>query len=252
MRFAELQYDQEAVDVQDYDQSEAFLRYLVDAGRTKLTMDAGYTRIDRELAGADSGLLLRIEAARAISGRSTLIFGAGQEFSNSAAAFASSQTGEVIGLASQSAQQTGLPFVNRFASLGWNIQGNRTGISLLGSWKKQVYDDLTFFDQSFTSFSALVNRDLNAALRADFNATYGKGKFVLRGGEYTDMQTSLGLRWQMSRLLSMSISYSYLDRSSNTTGGDYSENQIWLLFGAQRGSPRTTMRPPRFSSEGSD
>jgi hypothetical protein len=251
VRHAQLEYDDPLSGAQDYDQGETFLRYLAEAGRTNLTLDAGYTQIDRELAGKDSGVLLRLEATRALSGRSTLTFGAGQEYSNSAAAFASAQTGEMLGLASQSAQQTALPFINRFASLGWNIQGNRTGIVLLGSWNKQVYDDLTFFDQSDTSLAALINRDITPALRADLNLSYGRGKFELRGGDYTDIESSLGFRWQVSRLLWMSFSYAFLDRSSNTTGGDYSDNRFWLMFGTQRGAPRATMRPPRFSSEGS-
>jgi hypothetical protein len=250
LRHATLKYDENVIGAINYDQNESFIRYEADAARTKLTVDLGYTSIDRQLAGSDSGLLIRIDAARAISGRSTLTFSAGQEFSNSAAAFASGQSGEVLGLSTQTAQQTGAPFVNQFTTLSWDVIGTRTDFSLIGAWKKQVYSDATFFDQSFTSLAASIGRDLTPALNVNFNLSYGKGKFELRGGDYSDLLGGLAVRWNVARRIALTVTYDYIKRDSNTTGGDYAENRIWLMFGYQRGAPRSTMRPPEFSEQG--
>ena len=251
VRQAEFEYDDDVVDATNYDQSEGFLRYTVDGARTKLSIDAGYGRIDRDVAGVDSGLLFRVEAARSLSGRSTLTFDAGQEFSNSAAAFASSQSGQVLGLASESGQQTGYPFLNQHASLSWDILGARTGITVAASWQKQVYDDLTFFDQSFTELAVTASRDWTPTLSTDLNLSYGEGHFELRGGNYSDLETGLSLKWNMTRHLALSATYDYLKRQSNTTGGDYTENRAWLLIVWQQGAPRGTMRPPQFTDQGS-
>jgi len=247
LRHANLKYDENVVGATNYDQNESFIRYAADAARTKLSVDLGYTSIDRELIGTDSGLLVRIDAARAISGRSTLTFQAGQEFSNSAAAFASSQSGEVLGLSTQSAQQTGAPFVNRFTTLSWNVIGTRSDFAVIGAWHKQVYNDVTYFDQSFTSLATSIGRDLTPALNVNLNFSYGKGKFELRGGDYSDLLGGMAIRWNVARRIALTFTYDYIKRDSNTTGGDYAENRIWLMLGYQRGAPRSTMRPPEFS-----
>ena len=249
-RHAELEYADDVIDATNYDQSEGFLRYTVDGSRTKFSVDAGYGRIDREVAGVDSGLLLRLDAARALSSRSTLTFAAGQEFSNSAAAFAASQSGEVLGLATESGQQNGYPFLNQHASLSWDILGTRTGITVAASWQKQVYDDQTHFDQSFAALAVSANRNLTPMLSTDINLCYGQGSFELRGGDYSDVEAGLSFKWSMTQHLALSATYEYLKRVSNTTGGDYVENRMWLLLTFQRGAPRGTMRAPQFTDEG--
>jgi hypothetical protein len=250
-RQGQLEYEDAISSGSDYDQTEGFLRYSGEGGRTKLATDVGYSRIERNVAGTDSGFLLRLNVARALSSRSTLSLSAGQEFSNSGAAFSASLSGGALSLDTNAARQAADPFTYRYASLIWSASGTRTGLSLTGSWREQIYEDQTELDQSLVSLGVSVRRDLSPAVNVQLDATYATGKFEQAGVDYSDTLGRLQLQWRMSRRLALSVAYYYGSRGSDAPGGDYTENQLWLLLGYQHGLPRDTMRESQFSGDGS-
>ncbi|HEY4342399.1 MAG TPA: outer membrane beta-barrel protein [Steroidobacteraceae bacterium] len=246
VRSAQTKYDEAALNA-DYDQDEAFVRYDVTGARTKLGVDLGYTRIDRDAAAeAEDGLLLRLNATRRVSAASTATLTVGREFSNSVSAFASMQGVGGIGLGATPGIQTAQPFTNDYVTLGWDFSRNRTKFGLYGSWSDQSYKDAGTLDQTLTSISAQVGRQLSPRTSLDLHALYDHADFKLQDTDYDDIGAGLGFTWQLSRAVSLSATYDYLKRSSDVPLNDSTENRYWLSIAYGRGTPRTAMAGPQF------
>jgi uncharacterized protein (PEP-CTERM system associated) len=171
---------------------------------------------------------------------STLSLSLGQEFENSASAFAADQGIGVIGLTAVAGQQTAEPFTSRHAALTWSLAGNRTRLFLSGAWQDQEYDQQPLFDQSLTSLEATLHRDLSAAFMAQLRVVQDRGEFE-QLGDYTDSTAGLSIQWRLSRRLAVNFAYDYAHRNGDALAGDYSENRFWLSIGYQRGTPRSAL-----------
>jgi hypothetical protein len=244
-RAQQIEYDEAGLGA-DYDQYEAFGRYDVTGARTALTMDLGYTEMDRDSeADSDAGLLLRLEAARRVSASSTATLRAGREFANSGAAFAASQSGAPVGLDSAPGRQTPQPFTNTYVAAGWNFLRGRTGFSVNAGWSDQSYEESIELDQTLTTLTAAYRRDLSARTSITLNAAYISGDFETQG-DYDDINGRASFAWQLSRAVSVAATAAHFRRSGDVLAGDYSENQVWLSISYARGEPRTALAGPDF------
>jgi hypothetical protein len=165
---------------------------------------------------------------------------AGQEFASSATAFAGDQAGGEIDLDTSGSRQTIQPFKNEYASLDWVITGRRTAITFDVAWSDHDYGDSADLNQTMVTFGASVRRDLTAALNVSLNYDQSESDFEVTG-DYSDQLVGLELNWQMSRMLSLGFVADRYDRSSDLTGGDYTENRFWLSLNYGRGVPRSRM-----------
>jgi hypothetical protein len=250
LRAADVQYDKASLAADQYRQSEAFVQYANLGARTRLTTEVGYASLDREVGGTDGGLLLRLSIARQVSAHSTLIATAGQEFSNSAQAFASSQSSGSVGLSTSPTRQTAQPFNYRHADLGWNAIGSRTSLDLRISWQDQLYPEGSGLDQALTEFSFNIRRDLSAAFSVALDSSYSTGKFQSVTGDYSEVLANLSMAWRVERHVSVKLSYEYAKRGGDAVGGGYQENQYWLSFGYQQGEPRSLTLSSGFDAGG--
>lgn len=240
-----IEYDEAALDA-DYDQREAFVSYYAEGARTHLTFDVGYTEIDSDAGEAEDGLLLRLDVARRLSGASTLTFAAGREFRNSASAFAAAQ-GAGVSLGTVQGIQTVIPFVNDYATLGWNFVRRRTGLSLSVNWVDQEYESNPIFNQTLRTVWVQIRRDLSARTSLSVDAMHTEADFDQPGGDYKDLAASLSLRWRWSSSTSIDFSYQYFDRESDLVDGDYDENRIWVALVYAYGTPRSAPLAPQFA-----
>lgn len=252
VRAQQIEYDEQALNA-DFDQSEAFLRYEAEGVRTVLSMEAGYTETDQEAADdPESGLLFRLDASRRISASSTVVLGLGHEFSSSGAAFASTQSAAGVGVGAVPGRQTVDPFTNEYVTLGWTFQRNRTGFDLFGSWNDQSYEDNPLQDQTLTSLSAGVHRDLSTTMRLALTGRYGEADFDQPDSNYEEMSAGLTFSWRLSRSLSLQLTYDYYDRTSDIADSEYTENRYWLSLAFGRGEPRARVRQPQFAVDAMD
>jgi hypothetical protein len=247
VRSAQTRYDEAALNA-DYDQDEAFVRYDVTGARTKLGIDLGYTRMDRDAATeAEDGLLLRLDATRRVSAASTATLTMGREFSNSANAFANMQGVGGIGLGATPGIQTTEPFTNDYVTLGWDFSRNRTSFGVYASWSDQSYEDAGTLDQTLTSIGAQVGRQLSPRTSLNLHVLYDQSDFKLPDSDYNDLGGGLIFTWQLSRAVSLSATYDYLKRSSDAPLSDSTENRYWLSIAYGRGTLRNTMAGPQFA-----
>lgn len=233
----------------DYNQSEAFVTYAVSGARTHLSLDLGYTQLDRDAdAEKEDGALARLNVSRRVSPASTATLTAGHEFQNSAGAFASVQGGGgSSGLGAVPGRQTAQPFTSDYVTLGWNFSRVRTGFSLNASFNKQTYEDASFLDQKVTLLSAQLSRALSQRSTLSLHGAYSQGDFQQPDSDYKDTNVGLGLNWRLSRAWSLNATYDYFHRSTDAALGGYDENRYWLSVMYGRGTPRSTPLAPAFS-----
>jgi hypothetical protein len=240
-----VEYDQAALNA-DYDQRDVFVRYDATGARTHLKVDLGYTEVKPDSGESEDGLLLRLDVARRLSPSSTATLSAGREFSNSGTAFSGIQGAGGIGLEAAPGLQTAQPFTNTRVALGYDFSRNRTGFNLAAGWFDQSYDDASALDQTLTTLSAQVRRDLSSRASVTVRGLYARAEFNQSGGDYDELNAGVNFTLRMSSVTSLALVYDHWDRSGNTLSSDYDENRFWLLFAYGRGTPRTTPNLPEF------
>ncbi len=249
VRSAQVRYDDDVTSLNDYEQREAFVRYAVTGARTRLSADGGYSSIDRDVGGSQSGALLRAEISRRLSSRSTLFLNLGQEFSNSASAFALTQGGADIDLNSVPGRQNAAPFTLRRASARWNLAGRRTNFGITAGVQEQEYDGSPLLDQKISAYSFDLRRDLSSVLSLDSALSFGQTRFKQAGADYDDVAANVGLSWGMARHLVVRFTYQYLDRDGDLDSNSYKENRFWLTLAYRRGQPANALRGIAFDTD---
>jgi hypothetical protein len=231
----------------DYDQTDAYLRYQVAGARTRLALDAGYSRLDSDSASdTEGGALIRLDISRRVSAASIVTLNAGREFMSSGGTFAATQGASIIDLGTTPGRQTVQPFISDHASVGWIFNRFRTGLSLLGTWTDESYRDTPALDQTLATFNGTVQRQLAQNTSLALNTSYTQASFDQPGGDYDEWSAGLSFAWRLSRNLSISAGYTHWDRSSDLPLSNYTENRFSLLFGYGYGQPRTARLPPVF------
>lgn len=246
-RVQDVEYDQTTLNA-DYTLNEVFLRYDAEGARTFLTLDLGYTKIDRDgSARSEDGLLMRLDISRRLSASSTGNLSAGREFSSTGASFAATQSGGGVSLETAPGRQSILPFTHDYATLGWTFSRDRTGLSLSGSWSEQSYEGFPLLDQTLSTLSTSLRRDLSSATSLLLEAAYLRGQFEQPGGDYDEITAGVSFSWRLGRHVLLNLTYDRADRDSDLADGGYTENRYWLSIGYRYGEPRATPLPPRFA-----
>jgi hypothetical protein len=234
----------------DYKSTEAFVRYDASGARTNLSVDLGYSQIDRDAADEkEDGAVVRVEVSRQLSAASLAFLSAGREFSNASTAFAGGLAVSGVNLSTTPGQQTAQPFTNDYANLRWQFTRNRTGLTVLANWSKRSYDDQPLFDQTLTSYGATLRRDMSPSTSLMFDATMSSGKFAQAGNEYDELSAGLTFNWVMSRRLTMNVAYDYFDRDSDAAIGSYKESRVWVGLSFGSGRPRSMFVDPTFGAD---
>lgn len=237
-RAQQVRYDETSLNA-DYDQTEVFLRYNAEGVRTFLTLDLGYTEVDRDAStGTEGSPLLQLDLSRRISASSTISVTAGTRYSNGGTAFA--QIGGEIDLGTTPGRQSVIPFRNDYGSLGWRYRRNRNTLSLVGQRGEYTYEDDPSLNQTLSSIVGMAQRELSDQLRVTLNLLYASAEFDQPGRNYDDIGGGLSMGWNMSRHVVLSVTYEYLDRTSDLATGGYKENRVWLALGWGRGTLRTS------------
>jgi hypothetical protein len=121
-----------------YDQGEVVAGYAVAGSRTSLRIQAGVSRV-KTIDRSDVGEVLRVDASRRISERSSLSLRGGRETTDAGGSLAG-WTGDALPPATSGTVdllRSNTPFVTDLLQLGWRIQGRATTIDLgvSGVWE---------------------------------------------------------------------------------------------------------------------
>lgn len=241
-----LEYDDAALNA-DFDETEAYLRYAVAGARTNLSIDVGFTQIDRDAAeDSDDGLLLRLDISRRLSPSSIISLSGGREFSTAASEFAGDQGIVDTGLTTVHGIQSADPFTLDDATLDYSFRRNRTALGFYASWSDRSYEQSPVLDQKIVTYGARYSRELSQRTSLEVGASFAQVDYEPPNPDYDDMTADVTFAWRLSQTVTMELTYDYADRSGNVAATDYTENRIWLTIGYGRGEPRVTRTAPRF------
>jgi hypothetical protein len=212
-----------------YENRSVSVSYDFTGGRTTISSQLGYSWIELDDGTKNGGELIEINITREMSSASSLMFSLGSQFSdagNSLRGLASAGTGGGPGQIVASSD----PFENRTASLAWNFQRNRTGISLGVAYDESIYEEQTQYDRTRISYHGNYSRQLRPTLTFMLAARFSEDEFDLSGLKFDDTQASASLTWEMSRHLGLRASLDHFARGSSQPGGDYDENRAFLTI----------------------
>jgi hypothetical protein len=219
----------------DYVRRSGTFSYELEAARTNIDAELGYTWVERDVSIGESeqdGPLVRLEVRRKVSPSSYLNLRVGTQLSDASEAMRDSlgvvdQTGTpIVSTASSSI------FENQFASLGWQFDRPRTSIDLSVSYENDDYETEPLLNTKRLLFSSAFERHLSNRLLARIRLAWNKEEFQRDNSESEEWRVSLGGSWQFGRDTGVELWGEHIDRDSNTTsgGGQSVENRIFLTL----------------------
>jgi hypothetical protein len=212
-----------------YENRSASVSYDFTGGRTTISSRLGYSWIELDDGTENGGELIELSVTREMSSSSSLAFSVGSQFSdagNELRGFASG--GGAGGGGPGQIVASSDPFENRTASLDWNFQRNRTGISVGIAYDENVYEEQTQYDRTRISYHGNFSRQLRPTLTFMLAARFSEDEFDLSGLKFDDTHASASLTWGMSRHLGLRASVEHFARGSSQPGGDFDENRAFL------------------------
>lgn len=218
----------------NYDSQQAFVRFDATGHRTVLGVDLGYGRL-RSNSGNNGNVLARLEVSRKMTAFSTVAVAFGHQYSDAASAFVLAQTiSGAINLNTQSSVQSGTPFTDTYATLGWNFLRGRTGIDVNAAYYKESYPQQHSLDDNRTQIDAQLSRLLTPTLKLALTEVYLNEKYVSVSGTSKQTSTQALLNWRAARHLTFSLTYALSNRQSDIPGTNFTEHRIFLSVGYGR------------------
>jgi len=223
-------YD-DSMDNPDYTTRTGYLHYDAQGARSKVTLDVGYD--DALVVGERShGALVRADAARALSGASTVELSVGQDISDSGNLLRQMQTSNNVSLATGALQRSEDPFTNRYARVNWRFDRHRTGLEVALTQFRETHSIETDLNRTRTELDLNARRNLSEALVLNAAAGYAHDSYF---GSTTPSDSyrwaTADVAWRFGRHVQMHAQYSHIDQRSDAVSNTYTENRFMLTLG---------------------
>jgi hypothetical protein len=215
----------------DYDRKSAFVNYSLDAARTRLSTDLGYTWLDRDGAADTSGsALMNITATRELSAASSLQLTLSSQLGDAGDSLRGGLSSSVVGIGGQ-ITATSDPFENRVVSLEYRFSRTRTGFSLGISRTDDQYETQSQLDRKATVYNAAFSRRLARTLDLELTAALFDENFDSSDLESDELRYGVALNWRAFRTIGWRLLVERYDRDTNNGTGEYTENRAFLTMG---------------------
>lgn len=211
----------------DYERREGYIGYALAGARTKATIDAGVMEIRSE-GNNRSGVLARLDVSRRLTPSTTLTLRGGREFTDGADAFRLEQGISGPSVESMTTSQNSMPFINKYAGLGWEFANGRTNAGVSATRYSEDHDEASASpDRVRWIAEAHAVRQMRRFLSLRVGVSYLKYEdqagSVNTVSSFSDTGGTVALAWRATRRLSTDLEYQYF-----TSGSEYNENRIWL------------------------
>lgn len=213
----------------DFDRNEAYLGYTLNVSRTDLTLEGGATEIRQDSATNDDWLG-RLKISRKASAALTVGAELGHEFADAGNTFVREQAQQPGSTDPVYVQQIATPFVNEYVEVYANYVRNRTDLDLRLGMHDETYDTLPLYNRRRLEVDLGVERTVAPNLAAHLYANYSHSDYPKLDRQFSDLTATLGVNWQIGRLTSVDINYTFVDRNDDGAP-DYSSNQLWIRIG---------------------
>jgi hypothetical protein len=236
----------------DYDEYEGYLSYQLEAARTSIIFDAGYTELHFD-DFTDDGYLLRLELIRRLTPSSELHLTAGRDFANAADLFRQVQQGGVTDPSTQPVQAVANPFENIYGTIDWLFERNRTRFGLGAGYFQEDYELTDQFNRDRVTYRLLAGRELSRAFGINAEVVYSDESYDELDNEFSETTADVSFDWRFGRRVYASLRYRWIGRSDDLTpANEFDENQVWLLFGYTRSGQGSRIGGPMLSAIGQD
>jgi hypothetical protein len=226
----------------DFDRDSVFLGWNLDASRTVLDAQLGYTWLERDGADKSGNALVNVVITRDLSASSVLALTLGTQLGDAGDSLRTELQGGVVGGGGTQITATADPFEQRLASLEWRYNRGRTGFSVGASWTEEDYETQTQLNRTRQAYTASVSRRLASAV--DFNVFGTLEKEDFDNTDLTSDELRLGavLNWRAWRTLGLRLTAERYDRDTSNGTGEYQENRAFLTLAYYWGGTETTRR----------
>jgi hypothetical protein len=216
----------------DFTMRSIYARYALEASRTEISSELGYSWVKRDLPGSEelSEPLIRIEIRRNVSASSFLNLRLASQLSDAAEAARGAAAIIDVGGEPGVGVATASTFENKAATLAWELERPRTALNVSVNWEKDEYSDDSDLDRERMMYGASVTRHLTNRLRLRGGVYMTSEEYALDGSESDETRFLLGAAWQFGRSVGLDFTAERLDRESNIVsgGGDSVENRYFL------------------------
>jgi hypothetical protein len=212
-----------------YKRDNLYLSYRLDGGRTDVSVEAGYSWLDRDVGDETSGALLRVSVIRSLSASNALDFSFGTQLTDSSDSLRQ-LAGGAGRISPGAVTATSAPLTTRFVDLAWNFNRNRTGFGLGVSWNDDSYEDQASLDRDRWRYSAHLDRQLSRTLTASIASSFTDDRYSATGSEATEWMNTGSLSWAFGRHFGLQLRLENFDRSTSTRLGEYRENRGFLTL----------------------
>jgi hypothetical protein len=228
---------------QDFDRTNAFVRYAAKGGRMDLALDLGATRLENSEESSTGGLA-RLTVSRKISPRSTVTLMAGHLLTDAGSAFSSLQGGAIGTVGTAPAPQTAATYTDNYVSAGWDYVRGRTSLGISGRYERDTYGGAETLDNTRGGGEFRLGRQLTRDFDAELVGRLYKTDYthetiaaVVGSPNYYDQLIAASLAWHFGRGLEIRLRAEHDARV--TTGNDtgYKDNRGTLTIGYR---PRPT------------
>lgn len=228
----------------DYDLKSAFISWRLDASRTLLTTELGYTWLDRDGSEDTTGsALVNVVVTRDLSASSALLLTLGSQLGDAGDSLRGALTGNVVGVGSQ-VTATSDPFENRVVSLEYRFRRNRTSFALGASYNDDEYQSQSQFDRKRYVYNATFLRRLTGTLNFELGATLTSEDFVNTSIETDEWHYDAMLSWRAFRTLGFRFRVERYERGTADGNGEFQENRAFLTLAYYWGGTDFGSMPP--------
>ncbi len=217
---------------ENFDTHEGFVRFErpASAGRSGYEIDLGYSRLDFESTGDESGPLLRLEVTRFIGTYTNLAFLAGTGYTDPAALFRFNQNADFAGGATQNIDGSGVPFRRDYANVSYNYNFERTSFSIGGGLQKQDYNGRTTLDRNVIVATAQVRRNLSRKVFASLGASFANQDYELIDRDDRTVAANFQIGYRIGTTMTIATDFEHTRRTSNDPLAKYDENRVFVRF----------------------
>jgi hypothetical protein len=226
----------------DFDRDSVFVGWELNASRTILDANVGYTWLERDGADKEGSALISINVSRELTAASTLRLTLSQQLGDAGDSLRGQLQGGVVGGGAGQITASSDPFESQIVSAEWAYLRGRTGFRLGASHSEDDYETQTTLNRKRDGVTAGFSRRIATTMTFDLSADFDKEKFENSGLENDELRIAATLNWRAWRRLGLRFIVERYDRDGegSVTDTDFVENRAFLTlayyWGNQDGS----------------
>jgi hypothetical protein len=230
LRAEKTEFDEEVL-FPEIDRTDAFLGFDTEGARNGITIELGFTRVER-LDDAAEEPLATVEWRRQVSPASALTFSGGTQTSDSADNFRDMQGRDLELGDVQNQQNVSAPFREDFAGVLADYSGTRTSLNIGWRWSQEDYADsvLAGLDRDVQQISLSANRRLGGSWLLSGFGSLNRREYDDIGRQDDDLTFGVSLTWQRPRTLEIELRLQRFELDSTEEDTEFEENRVYLGF----------------------